>query len=294
MKGCGVTVVLGVLIIGVLCWFVCVDTTRRQAIMIRLFRGDNNESKPSIWCAEENPELDLTVDRLENEHPQADGVLSASLFIRDRAVFEERYLKPLLDANDALRGTKSRWYYRVYVPIDFDAGILQTLLSHDIEVAVMASRNKGFEATLWRFLPLFDTKPFLCCDADTDIYKKLWDDVEEWVQSNNTFFHRVIPVINRFWPMSAASWGCKPTQLTDLEKADLYTHLLHFGQKCTCFGCDELFLAQHIYPKFASHSVIRRRILPILEPLIIVGIVLAIVLSVFLFQVLNRCNKNKR
>lgn len=275
---------LVVTLMATMWWLRWLGPTRRRAVAIRMFRN------PHALCKSKNRQpsriIDFTVAQVQNQHLTADGIFSTTLFVRTEAdvtKFKQTYLQPLLQANSQLRKLMPTWYYRVYVPANFDDSLRQQLLVGDMEVFTMRSNNELFEGTMWRFLPLFENgKPFLCCDADSD-YSKVWDDLKQWLQTKNkTFFHIVVPVINRFWPISAGMWGCKPNDLPERKKHDLYQKLIENARQCSSFGCDELFLAKELYPNFAEFGVVRHRMLKHIEPLVILTVVILLLnFSVF-------------
>ena len=142
-----------------------------------------------------------------------------------------------------------------------------------MEIAVMRAKSYYYEATFWRFLPLFGIQPFLCCDADDKThltYLNAWSSVCDWYPSNNAFYHRIIPILNRFWPVTACCWGCKPSMLTEKTKEALFNEFTNVTHSCSCFGCDELFLGKYVYPLFDTFGVTRYHIASWVETTVIV------------------------
>lgn len=282
-----------VLVVGALVvltwWLVWLGPTRGRAVAIRLFRN------PHAFASERHRQsrtIDFTVKWTDNLHENAECLFSTSLFIRgDPEVFATKYLEPLLRFNAEMRRSWKSWYYRVYVPDNFDPEVRDRLLAADMEVCTMKSNNQHFEGTLWRFLPLFaeredDIVPFLCCDADSD-YSKVWNDIHTWLRSNKTFFHIRAPVINRFWPISAGMWGCKPHHLSNQKKHEIYNKFIANSSQCSSFGCDELFLAKNIHPLFAKYGVVQHQMMRHVEPLVVVGVISLFIMAYLVQRKIN-------
>jgi len=274
MKTAGLFLLISALAVGVL--IMTMPSLRRKATLLRIF-GPSKKRQP-----EQCDNIDFTVDHIQNKHDNCKGILATALFVgsgnEDR--FEGKYLLPLLKFNETLRrnvGSFAKsWYYRVYIPQDFPEKAKTLLLNADIEVAVLKSKNHKYLGTLWRFLPLFGNDPFLCCDSDSNDYMAEWDKIEKWYQSNNTFFHRKVAVINSLWPVSAGSWGCKPKSLSSKVKSQLKTQLTELAKTCTDFGCDELYLKKFVYPLFFQYGVEKHKVYVWVEVVFILVIALVV------------------
>lgn len=195
----------------------------------------------------------------------AKKILSTSLFIKhpeQPQQFLSTYYEPLLLYNTRVRTYHPTWTYRIYVPRDFPPTYIQQIVAAEMEVCVMTCNTQAFEGTFWRFLPLFDTDPeappFLSCDADLEITDEEFAAAEQWlVKTSHPFFHIQIPFLNRFWSISAGRWGARPTELTPQVKNEFFVQLQQFLHTCNSFGCDELYLQQHIAPAMRSFGVYR-------------------------------------
>lgn len=253
MRFCSVLItIIAVAIVGFVAYGLR-SKDRRRGTAIRLLRRPIGKkcglSKTSV--------CNYDILQIENEHKTAKGIFSTCLFIKgDRLQFIKQYLTPLLRSNK--KKPSPDWYYRVYVPVDFDLQVKQLMLSQDFEVVTMASKAVSYFPFYWRFLPLFGNRPFLCCDGDCDTWSWMWKTVERWsIDEDKAFVHFPLPGLHFLWPVTAPTWGCNPNRLTTVAKKKLYKHMIEFSQKCCTFGCDELFLAEFIHPCFAEYGCVK-------------------------------------
>jgi hypothetical protein len=248
-----IIVAITTILVGLIVRSLC-NKPRRKGTLIRILRrpvGKKCGLSNSTPC-------NYDVLQIENEHPNAQGIISGCLFIKgDRETFNKRYLNPLLKMNHNRKSLK--WYYRMYVPVDFDVKVKQLLLSQDFEVVTMASKAVSSFPFFWRFLPVFETKPFVCCDADNDFWSWTWNTVERWLRDDqDAFVYFPMPGLHFFWPITGPAWGCNPKHISNFDKKVLYEKMMQFSQKCCTFGCDELFLAKYIYPCFKKYGCVKQ------------------------------------
>ena len=117
--------------------------------------------------------------------------------------------------------------------------------------------QQPFNGLLWRFLVASENLPFLVCDADMLIDEQNWfisdfSKVQKWLESDKTFFRRKVFLINMAWPISAGTWGGKPTKDGNAAIPDIKNRLENYNHDW--FGSDEAFLAKEVWPLFKKEG----------------------------------------
>jgi hypothetical protein len=204
---------------------------------------------------------DFTVISKLNEQPNSNGIFSISLFgnVEDKKIYK-KYVEPILYNAKIIDTICPGWCIRVYLSSLIPNYIVDELVKHNCEVYIMKEdENNKFSGTLWRFLCASETKPFIICDSDMKFDENTYDhssikkkDIDEWLNSDKTFFRRRLGLINNFIPISAGMWGGKPTKegkppIPKIKKQmEKYKH--------DWFGTDECFLSKELYNDFKKSN----------------------------------------
>lgn len=177
------------------------------------------------------------VGEIQNFKPDKTGIASYSLYGN-----YEKYSPNLLLVVKKIPELLEGWVARVYVGYDTPQTIIDEL-KLDAEVIVMDGIYKGYEGSLWRFLPAAENLPFVSLDSDDDFDACLANKIKCWLNSNKNFASFYSPIT--LLPLSAGLWGARPfdnhAAIPDMkERIDKYCEHQ--------FGFDELFLRQEIWP----------------------------------------------
>ena len=193
-----------------------------------------------------------------NQHPKAKGIFSTSLFgnLEEPSLYE-RYIKPLLVNAELVKELFPTWVLRIYVSRDFSEKLIEQFLSLDCEVYVMCQNSNGYSGTLWRFLPLAETKPFICIDSDMYLTAEtagvnlLKPEMERWLSSGKPYYKRRINLANLYIPLCAGMWGGNPK-----NGKPLMPNIKELISKYDTseYGGDEAFLTREVWPEFKKHS----------------------------------------
>jgi len=180
----------------------------------------------------------LTPPYPPNEKPE--GYFSTCIFGQGEA-WRKTYFLPLLESIKRWLEEFPRWRYRVYAPREFPVEHSRELVSAGAEVFRMNRGQESNSPTLWRFLPAAQELPFLSMDADLPYEEESARHLRAWLASGKKFYWKRM-LGGLIWPVAAPRWGSRGAIPGWGEK------LAAFADTCNCFGCDELFLKQELYP----------------------------------------------
>lgn len=138
------------------------------------------------------------------------------------------------------------WTTRVYVSQEIPVALVQQLKSEGAEV-IPKVRQNNFDGTFWRFLPVAEPgiEAVIVRDTDSRLTIRERAAVDEWMASGKTLHimrdhpcHRVV--------MMAGMWGSRGGAIPDMEQ------LIANWKLSRRKGCDQDFLNDNVYPRFAN------------------------------------------
>lgn len=141
----------------------------------------------------------VVVAEIHNSQPQALGIFSTSLY----GTNTERYLQPLLTAIPEYKAAHPYWVIRVYLAPNVPEDWLLKLIAAGVEIYIMQEAPVNLEASMWRYLPLGEAKPFVVIDADNRYHTDSYQHIETWLQSDKQFYYAPQRYERFFWPIRA-------------------------------------------------------------------------------------------
>lgn len=209
-----------------------------------------------------------------NKHQDAKGIFSVSLFGNmEDPNFRQNYILPLLKSGLAAPKTLHKWYVRVYLDPNHPSRLINELLDHNIEVFIMEESSKGYNGTMWRFLPAGEDIPFMSHDSDMVVgeYDSSLPDIinglKKWVKSDKDFVQFRIGHINFFIPVSAGTWGSKNCAVPDIQR-----RMEHYDSEW--LGCDEAFLSKELKHDIRNHGYVFWNKIEIIEVVILLSVLI--------------------
>lgn len=146
-------------------------------------------------------------------------------------------------------GWKMRFYVGKSVPMSFLKELHQ---SYKPEIFCVEDENtKGnFYGAFWRFWVNDDPNVdyYICRDSDSRLNWREKAAVDEWINSKKPF-HIMRDHKNHTHIMQAGMWGGKTGCILDVKEKTL-------KEPTTYYHNDQIFLANHIYPKIKNDCII--------------------------------------
>lgn len=223
----------------------------------------------------------------------------------------QKYLPSLLGQLDEIPQELPDWQARVYLPADAPEEVIDQILARGGSIVLMNQGNTqeealsnprtgilGHEASLFRFIPAQEFRPFIVLDADDKLFNGIARKIRDWERSGRTFF--IFKTFEIFIPIMAGRFGGRPmkrpknmTQRISLEGDESDEDMVpcvpdmleRINSYCeTWFGIDEAFLKKEIWPIMKRKGIYRTLYWPITE-LIIFAVIACLILSVITLRV---------
>ncbi len=140
------------------------------------------------------------------------------------------------------------WEMRVYHNNSVPDYILKILRDNDV-VLVNKNVEEGHCNAMWRFSPASEegVECFICRDADSRIFERDVESVNEWLKSDKKFHIIRDHPGGHMWEITAGIWGCKSDFIKDIQpKMDAYNKVSPW---VIDRAVDQRFLQEIIYPQ---------------------------------------------
>ncbi|RXG74053.1 hypothetical protein Avbf_05108 [Armadillidium vulgare] len=157
------------------------------------------------------------------------------------------------------------WRVRVYASSS-DISFLQSIMKNWTFVDFCDIDNlpppiysvRPYPVTMWRFAPLGDDQVdvMLSRDLDSEILKREYDAVSEWLNSTNKSLHIMRDHLFHCVRMLGGTWGIrvmKPSQRRRLMIIRQQMFKSAFNEKAT--GVDQIYLREILWPEFKTDFI---------------------------------------